>query len=65
MIERYSRVRMKQVWSDENKFDKWLAVELAVCEAWTDEGVIPKEDVEKLRGTKGVTSANSLGTIPG
>ena len=52
MIERYSRARMKQVWSDENKFDKWLDVELAVCEAWTDEGVIPKEDMEKLRGAK-------------
>ena len=49
MIERYSRPRMKLVWSDENKYDKWLLVELAACEAWTDEGVIPQEDMEKLR----------------
>ena len=49
MIERYSRPRMKRVWSDKNKFDKWLLVELAVCEAWTDEGVIPAEDMEGLR----------------
>ncbi len=49
MIERYSRPRMKRVWSDENKYDKWLLVELAVCEAWTDEGVIPPEDMAKLR----------------
>ncbi len=49
MIERYARPRMKQVWSDENKFDKWLMVELAVCEAWTEEGVIPAEDMAKLR----------------
>ncbi len=49
MIERYSRPRMKRVWSDENKYDKWLLVELAACEAWTDEGVIPPEDMARLR----------------
>lgn len=49
MIERYSRPRMKRVWSDENKYQKWLDVELAVCEAWTEEGVIPREDMAKLR----------------
>ncbi|MCH8186846.1 MAG: adenylosuccinate lyase [Chloroflexi bacterium] len=50
MIERYSRPRMKHVWSEESKYAKWLLVELAVCEAWTDEGVIPAEDMAKLRG---------------
>ena len=40
---------MKRVWSDENKYNKWLLVELAVCEAWTAEGVIPPEDMAKLR----------------
>ena len=49
MIERYARPRMKQVWSDESKYDKWLLVELAVCEAWTAAGVIPSEDMHKLR----------------
>ena len=49
MIERYARPRMKQVWSDENKYDKWLLIELAVCEAWTQTGMIPAEDMEKLR----------------
>ncbi len=43
---------MKQVWSDENKYGKWLLVELAVCEAWAEEGVIPQEDMEKLRHAK-------------
>ena len=52
MIERYSRPAMKQVWSDENKYQKWLAVELAVCEAWTEEGVIPEDDMAKLRGAQ-------------
>jgi adenylosuccinate lyase len=43
---------MKKVWSDENKSELWLKVELAVCEAWTKEGVIPQEDMELLRGAK-------------
>ncbi len=42
---------MKRVWSDESKYDKWLLIELAVCEAWTEAGVIPPEDMAKLRGT--------------
>ncbi len=49
MIERYSRPQMKKVWSDESKFDKWLQVEVAVCEAWAEQGVIPKEDMPKIR----------------
>ena len=49
MIERYSRPRMKAVWSDKSKYDKWLQVELAVCEAWAEEGVIPGDDLERLR----------------
>ena len=40
---------MKKVWSDENKYEKWLEVELATCEAWVEEGVIPREDMEQLR----------------
>ncbi len=48
MIERYSRPAMKKVWSEENKYQKWLQVELAVCEAWTEEGVIPREDMDRL-----------------
>ena len=49
MIERYSRPGMKRVWSDENKFSKWLQIELAVCEAWAELGAIPKEELPKLR----------------
>ena len=52
MIERYSRPTMKRVWSDENKYDKWLLVELAVCEAWADDGVVPQADMEKLRAAR-------------
>jgi len=49
MIERYSRTEMKRVWSDETKFDKWLKVEIAVCEAWAEQGVIPKKAIPKIR----------------
>ncbi len=49
MIDRYSRPAMKRVWADENKYRKWLQVELAVCEAWAEEGVIPPEDMARLR----------------
>jgi len=49
MIERYSRSQMKKTWSDENKFDQWLRVEIAVCEAWAELGEIPQEDIVKIR----------------
>jgi len=49
MIERYSRPQMKRVWSNENKFDKWLQVEIAVCEAWAEIGVIPREALSKIK----------------
>ena len=40
---------MKKVWSDENKYKKWLSIEIAVCEAWAQKGLIPKEDITKIR----------------
>jgi adenylosuccinate lyase len=40
---------MKKVWSDETKFDQWLKVEIAVCEAWAELGVIPREAVPKIK----------------
>ncbi len=49
MIERYCRPQMKRVWSDENKFNKWLEVEIAVCDAWAELGVIPREAVPKIK----------------
>ena len=50
MIERYTRPEMARVWSDENKLDTWLRVEILVCEGWAREGVISAEDLEKIRG---------------
>ena len=49
MIERYSLPEMAALWSMEHKTDKWLQVELLVCEGWVREGVIPQEALEKIR----------------
>ncbi|MUT65623.1 adenylosuccinate lyase [Paenibacillus sp. NEAU-GSW1] len=49
MLERYSRPEMRAIWTEQNKFQAWLEVELCSCEAWVELGVIPKEDVEALR----------------
>ena len=49
MIERYSRPKMKQVWADENKFEKWLKVEIAACEAWAELGVVPKSALPAIK----------------
>jgi adenylosuccinate lyase len=40
---------MKKVWSDKSKFDKWLKVEIAVCEAWAEQGVVPQEAIPRIR----------------
>jgi adenylosuccinate lyase len=52
MIERYSRPEMKKVWSDKNKYDKWLEVEIAVCDAWSELGVIPRQAIPKIKLAK-------------
>ena len=52
MIERYSRPQMKRVWSDENKFNKWLDVEIAACDAWAELGTIPREAMTKIKLAK-------------
>ncbi|OGO18413.1 MAG: adenylosuccinate lyase [Chloroflexi bacterium RBG_16_48_7] len=49
MIERYSRPQMKKVWSEQNKFDLWLKVEIAACEAWAELGKIPKADITRIK----------------
>ncbi|MFJ8259329.1 adenylosuccinate lyase [Peribacillus asahii] len=49
MIERYTRPEMGAIWTEENRFKAWLEVEILACEAWSELGVIPKEDVKLLR----------------
>ena len=49
MIERYTRPEMGAIWTEQNKYQAWLEVEILACEAWAEIGEIPKEDVVKLR----------------
>src|SRR5690625_2674889 len=49
MIDRYTREEMGAIWTEENKYKAWLEVEILACEAWAELGVIPKEDVQKIR----------------
>ena len=48
MILRYSREKLRNIWSDDNKFNTFLKVEILSCRAWSELGVIPKEDVDKI-----------------
>ncbi len=49
MIPKYSLPEMSRIWSEENKMDKWLAVEIAVCEGWAELGVVPRDALESIR----------------
>ncbi|WP_170006335.1 adenylosuccinate lyase [Bacillus fonticola] len=49
MIERYTREEMGRIWTDENRYQAWLEVEILACEAWSELGTIPKEDVKQIR----------------
>ncbi len=53
VIPRYSRPEMSAVWSDQNKFQRWLDVEVAACEAWAELGQIPAEAAAKIRRDAG------------
>jgi adenylosuccinate lyase len=49
MIERYTRPEMGAIWTDQNRFQKWLDVEIAVCEVHAEMGAIPREAVEVIK----------------
>lgn len=49
MLERYTRPEMGKIWTEQNKYQSWLEVEILSDEAWAELGHIPKEDVEKIR----------------
>jgi len=50
VIERYTRPEMGAIWSQDHKIQQWLAVEIAVCEAWARRGRIPEDAMVKIRG---------------
>ncbi len=49
MIERYTLPEMGAVWSESNKFQKWLDVEIAVCEVHAEMGTIPREALQQIK----------------
>lgn len=49
MIERYSRKEMTKIWELNSKFDYYLQVELAVCDAYAQLGTIPVEAAKEIR----------------
>jgi len=49
MIERYTLPRMQAIWSDAHRFEVWIRIEMLVLEAWGELGVVPKEDIERIR----------------
>ena len=53
MIERYTLPRMGGIWRDENRYRKWLDVELAVCAAWAKLGKIPPKSLKAIREKAG------------
>jgi adenylosuccinate lyase len=49
VIDRYSRPKMRELWSDQRKFEIWLEIETLACEAMAELGQIPKEDAAEIR----------------
>lgn len=43
MIDRYSREEMANIWTDQNRYEAWLEVEILACEAWSELGHILKK----------------------
>ncbi|MFO7785601.1 MAG: adenylosuccinate lyase [Thermodesulfobacteriota bacterium] len=49
MIPRYTRPEMGRIWTDENRYAKWLEVEIRACEAMAEEGLIPFEAFRTIK----------------
>jgi adenylosuccinate lyase len=49
VIDRYSRAAMRQLWSEQRKFEIWLEIETLACEAMAELGQIPRADAEEIR----------------
>jgi len=60
MIPRYTRPEMGRIWSDQNKFQQWLEVELAASEALAELGIVPAEAARLLRAHAGFDAGRIL-----
>ena len=50
MIPRYAHRRVSEIWTPRSRFDRWLRIEILAAEGWAELGVIPAQDVDKIRG---------------
>ncbi len=57
MIDRYTRPNMQKLWAAENRFQKWLEVEVLACEAWAQLGDLPKDEVAELKARTFIVDA--------
>jgi adenylosuccinate lyase len=62
MIERYTLPEMGAIWTLQNKFQKWLDVEIAVCKVHNEDGIIPLEDLENIK-TKAAFTVERINEI--
>ena len=53
MIQRYSRAKMEAIWSPENRYRKWLDIEILACEAMAARGEIPEVSMKNIRERAG------------
>lgn len=60
MISRYTRPEMGRIWSDQNRLEQWLEVELAASESLAELGIIPMEAARLLREHASIDAARSL-----
>ena len=49
MIDRYTLPKMREIWSEEHKFNTWLEIEIAACEGWAKLGKIPQSSLKKIK----------------
>lgn len=57
MIERYTRPKMGGIWTTENRYRAWLAVELAICEAWAGLGRVPAGALARIKELADIDAA--------
>ena len=53
MIPRYETKEIRDIWTDQNRFQRWLDVEIAACQAWNEKGEIPDEDFLNIKTKAG------------
>ena len=63
MIPRYSRPEMRAIWTDENKLNLWLQIEMHASEALVKEGIVPKADFSRMQSGAKKCFANLPGLV--